>query len=561
MKRRLISISILLLLLVSTTTSAFAQTYLFSLDEQVVHVFWNEDGTLAVDYNFTFTNDPSADSLDVVDVGLPNKNYVLSSVKADVGGKPVSRIEDSPYVTGVAVELGNNSIPAGKTGTVHVYVGTVKKVLYPDDNDKDYISGVFSPTWFDSKYVNGQTKTTVTFHLPPGVQPEEPRWHSAPAGFPTEPQTSMDEQGRVTYTWQNDHANGYTQYKFGASFPAKYIPDSAVTRPDPYAWVYAIIGGFLSILPCLIFIGIFVLIMVFSVRAARRRSMAYLPPAISIEGHGIKRGLTPVEAGLLMELPTDKILTMILFSLIKKSAAKVTKRDPLEIEAIDPRPQGLYQYEEQFLDAFTTAGEKGKQRKALQNMMVDLVKSLAAKMKGFSRKETVAYYKEIMNKAWAQIESADTPEVKSAKYDEVMDWTMLDKDFEDHTRDVFHGGPVILPTWWGHYDPVFSSSIPHTGHLASSPVQPSSPVSSEGGKISMPTLPGADFAAGMVMGMQNMATSVVGNISDFTSRVTNITNPAPKYTSSSRGGGGGGHSCACACACAGCACACAGGGR
>jgi len=47
--------------------------------------------------------------------------------------------------------------------------------------------------------------------------------------------------------------------------------------------------------------------------------MQYLPPKISIEGKGIKRGLTAVEAGILLEEPLDKILTMILFGLIKKN--------------------------------------------------------------------------------------------------------------------------------------------------------------------------------------------------------------------------------------------------
>ena len=46
-------------------------------------------------------------------------------------------------------------------------------------------------------------------------------------------------------------------------------------------------------------------------------------------------------------------------------------------------------------------------------MTVKLVNSLSDKMKGFSRKETVAYYKSIMERAWQQIEAAGTPEVKS----------------------------------------------------------------------------------------------------------------------------------------------------
>jgi hypothetical protein len=179
-------------------------------------------------------------------------------------------------------------------------------------------------------------------------------------------------------------------------------------------------------------------------------------------------------------------------------------------------------------------------------------------MKGFSRKETVDYYKNIIDTAWQQVASAGTPEVKSQKFDENIDWAMADKGFEDKTRDVFHSGPVFVPSWWWRYDPMLSHQPMSTTHTAST--MPSTPSSSQGGSFSMPTLPGGEFAAGMVVGMQNFAGNVVGNVTDFAGSITNATNPVPKTTSSG-GGGGGGHSCACACACAGCACACAGGGR
>ena len=40
---------------------------------------------------------------------------------------------------------------------------------------------------------------------------------------------------------------------------------------------------------------------VWGVYSGRSRKLKYFPPKISIEGHGIKRGLTAVEAGILME--------------------------------------------------------------------------------------------------------------------------------------------------------------------------------------------------------------------------------------------------------------------
>ena len=65
-------------------------------------------------------------------------------------------------------------------------------------------------------------------------------------------------------------------------------------------------------------------------------SSQYLPPKIQIEGHGIKRGLTAVEAGILMEQPLDKVMTMILFGVVKKNAATVVTRDPLKLQLVTP---------------------------------------------------------------------------------------------------------------------------------------------------------------------------------------------------------------------------------
>jgi hypothetical protein len=187
-------------------------------------------------------------------------------------------------------------------------------------------------------------------------------------------------------------------------------------------------------------------------------------------------------------------------------------------------------------------------------MTVKLVRSVSEKMKGFSRRETIDYYKNIMEKAWEQVEGADTPEVQGQLFDKNLEWTMLDKDYDDHTRRVFHG-PVFVPMWWGRYDPTYPR--PASGPKVSSPSSTSTP--------SVPRLPGSDFASSVVIGVQTFSQKVIGNVTDFTSRVTNVTNPPPKPTSSGsrggRSGGGGGRSCACACACAGCACACAGGGR
>jgi hypothetical protein len=566
MKKRMLNLLVLLVVFLSFPGSALAQDYSFRLDQNYVDVFWNEDGTMSLKYQMVFYNEPSGHTIEYVDLGLPNSSFDTSSITANVDGKPVSYISSSEFEgqgnSGVAIALGNNSIPPGQSGTVNIEVGTVRDVLFTDDQDSAYASAVFAPAYFISSVINGTTDIKVTFHLPPGVQPDEPRWHAAPSGFPEQPITGHDGYGNITYTWRNPTADGSKRYLFGASFPSSYIPVASVSSPTVVDRAYNrfnidpdAIMGFLCFGSVFGFIA---LVTVLGTVNERRRKMKYLPPKIRIEGHGIKRGLTAVEASILMEHPADKVMTMILFSVIKKGAAQVTSRDPLKLDIIEPQPDGLHSYEIDFLQAFSEKNARTRRSK-LQSLMVALIKSVSQKMKGFSHKETVAYYQKIMEKAWQQVEAAETPEVKSEKFDENMGWTMLDRDFDRRTQDVFRTGPVFVPIWWGRYDPGWARSA--GGTLKSAPKGAPS-VGGGSSAPSMPSLPGGAFAASVVGGIQNFAGDVVGNITDFTSGVTNKTNPIPKSTSS--GGwksGGGGSSCACACACAGCACACAGGGR
>ncbi len=554
--KKIFLITLVLLLTLGIVVNVSAQSsYLFSVDKEDVNVYWNADGSQSLDYVWVFANGANSHPIDFVDVGMPNGNFDISNATADVNGNAVD-VSTSDYQgsgTGFAVKMGAQTIGAGASGTVHVRVENITGVLYPDSGDSKYASGDFAPTYFGSQYLSGATALTMTFHLPPNMKETEPRWHTAPSGFPAEPQAAYDAENRVTYTWFSPSASASEQYTFGASFPASYVPaDTIVTTSalDAIVGMFVMVFGFIaSSLPCLIFIGIFIGVPILSVVQNNRRKLQYMSPKVSIEGHGIKRGLTAVESAALMETPLDKVMTMILFGAIKKNAASVKTREPLELDIVEPSPEGLNDYEISFLKAFKISDKRARQ-KGLQDMMVALIKSVAEKMRGFSRAETVDYYKSIMEKAWQQIEAANTPEVKSQKLDEALEWTMLDKNYDDRTRRVF-SGPMYAPMWWGNYDPTYRSTPTSGGKVLPTNIPSSS------GKQG---LPGADFAASMVTGVQTFSQSVIGNVSAFTEKVTGVTNPPPPPSRSSGGHSGGG-GCACACACAGCACACAGGGR
>lgn len=580
LKRVFLLLSLLLLLI--PVGSVQAQEYRFSLTAYEVEAYLEADGTLTLYYYMAFQNEPSAHEIDFVDLGLPTTQYKLSDIKAEIDGMEMPEVNDSAYVNGAELALGEYAIQPGQSGVVTAWVYGVKGVLSPYDGEDrtDYANFLFTPNYFGAQYDRSKnTEYRMTIILPPAVGAEEGVWYE-PSGWPgsSEPEATLTTDGRVNYSWYTTNADVHSQYLFGAAFPASAIPEGILVTEKPIfdnggstvSPVPSLFSRIWRVVSCgffpLFFVGLTILGLVQSKKQTDKRKMQYLPPKISVEGKGIKRGLTAVEAGILLEQPLDKVLTMILFGLLKKEAITVINRDPLKIDKVESMPEGLYPYEQAFLIAFLDSN-KAKRQAGIKSLMIDLVKSVADKMKGFSAKETKEYYQDIIRRAWVAVESAQTPEIKSAQYDHTLEWTMLDKEFNDRTERTFTGTPVFVPRWWPRYDPTYRPVV-SSGGSGGGVAVPTPASSSSGGSrpsINLPSLPGSDFAASMVTGASNMAASVIGNVTDFTSGVTSRTNPIPVTTSRSGSGGfrgsGGGSSCACACACAGCACACAGGGR
>jgi hypothetical protein len=528
---------------------SWGEQYLFSLDKNISHIYINKDGSMDVEYWLTFTCQPGYHPIDIVDIGMPHEDYDLSSVQADTGGVQLTDIRPSEYVKpGVEIHLGSKTIGGGQTDTLHVRFN-IPKMVYYDDEDKSYASVEFVPTWFSEDFVEGTTYLEVNFHFPPGVTGDQTKWH-----YQEFTSTSLVDD-RLVFTWVNEKASGAEPYQFGVSFPNQYVDVVYKAPLIDFAALGKKLSNVLGIPICWVagVLGFFWLIVWASLSGQKRRRMKYLPPSLSVEGVGVKRGLMAVEAAILLETPLNKVLTMILFGLLKKGAVTVLSDDPLRLEVADPRPQGLREYEEGFLDCVSSRGKLSEQ--PLRKGIVKLVQDVNKKMKGFSRKDTAAYYRDIVSRAWQQVEGDETPEVKSQHFDEGLEWMMLDEEFEDRTERTFRGGPVFVPVWWHRYRP-WASSAP-------SPKPSTAAPTSKRGPVSLPTLPGAAFASTIVTGMQKTADKVVSSVERFTGGVTQTTNPPPVRASASSGRsrGGGGCACACACACAGCACACAGGGR
>jgi hypothetical protein len=533
------------LILLLPTDCVRAQDYSFTVPSNLVSVYIQEDGSVDIVYDITFTNDPGAHVIDIVDIGMPNDYYDLSSAKATIDGLPVTGIYKSEWLkTGVEIHLGSNQILPGETGTVHLEINN-PHMVYQDDQDQEYASVRFYPHFYEDTG-HGTMYLRMTMNFPPGVQPEETRYHDL------EFTEAYVEGDRPVMVWTNTDARADQQYQFGVSFPKKYVRE--VYSPPSFDFGGAILGLigslFGALLPVTICGGIALWIIIGIVVGARKqraRLMDYMPPLVSVEGLGIKRGLTAVEAAILLEAPLNRVLTMIMFGLVKKGAARVKSDKPLKLEKADPLPEGLHSYENEFLAAVKKDG--GLSEKELVGVTTKLIKDVSQKMKGFHAKDTIAYYRDIVTQAWKQVEGAKTPEV----VDENLEWMMADEEFETQLPGTFGSQPVPMPAWW------WIPSTPSTTSTAK-------PVS---GKPALPTgaprtVSASQMADSVVRGIGNVSNTIVGSLSTFTARVTGVTHPVPVVKSSGGGGrssGGGGHSCACACACAGCACACAGGGR
>lgn len=583
-----------LLILVLLTVPAAAQ-YSFELPRMEATVAVNRDGTCDLYYAVTFVDRSWVQPIDIVDIGMPRDTYDLETAAAwmtppvaadsldyrnpdavnaytqsctDAGTLiPLSGIYTSEYVDpGVEVHLAPY-INDGELATL-IFQIKIYHIVYPDSDKEDYASVEFSPTWYGADFVQGTQDLTLKIVFPPGVTPEETIYHEREFDY-TGVLGEGDSQ-QLVFVWHDPAAPTGSQLEnVGVSFPRSYLDADAVYETSAleefFKWLWGFIVGIFSTLGwCLVPIVFFVLSAILSLSGRRRRRLKYLPPSASVEGVGIKRGLTAVEAGVVMELRLDRILNLIIFGLLKKGRLEVTSRDPMRLKALpaaqplgaDAGPEKLRPYEVEFLAGIDDIGTL--KQAEVRKVFINLINGVNKKMKGFSRRETRDYYRAIIAKAWKQVEEAGDDNLKVENWDRDLEWVMMDEDFDGRTRRVFDDVVIVnTPYWWGYYGGY--SGTPSSGGAHGG----MSGGTSGGAPDRLPTLPGSQFANEMTKGATGFAGSIMGDVGSFTGGVTTVTNPVPVSTSSGHwsGGGGGGGGCACACACAGCACACAGGGR
>ncbi len=534
----LVPLSALFVLMVFVGAAFAAWEGTFHLEHEWVKIWINpEDGSIDLLYDISITLD-SGDDINFVLIGQPQRDFTIGSAMDQYGHNLKAADVSSGSDYRVQVNL-SSPLMAGQTVRFNLTTN-VARMIYEDTQTN--VGMKFTPTWWEEARV---LDLQVQIVLPPGVTVEnvtttEELWNGT---FPEDDQLSV--------FWQREDLSKDQRYTFGVSFPKDYV-QSYKARPTGAVAFLQQYG------PALLIFGVSIVGIGAVVYLVRKRP--YLKPSISMETLGIRRGLTAVEASYLLDVKPTRIVTEILYSLLRKRAVWVESTTPaLKLKIMEQfqdktgtRETPLRYYEIDFLNAIKKDGTLDEEK--LAKTIVFLRRTVEEKLRGYCRRDTIDYYRKIVAKAWEQVEQAGTPELASKAYDQQLLWLFLDPNYRSRTKTAFRD-KVFEPTpfwFWYWYSYRYYHSKPTYQPNIKTPTKSAKP----------PTIPGADFANNIATAVEKTSNNIVTNLEKFANAIV----PTPTAKSSTRPA----HhrsscvcacaACACVCACVSCACACASGG-
>lgn len=511
-----------------------AQANLYRVDHQWAQIFINDDGTIDLTYNLTVT--VIQGSLTAFDLGQPNRDFTIGEAVDQYG----NQLRTYSYTPDVASVDFNRPLVEGETIWYTITTNVAGMISNDTTNPGNY-GMQFIPQWIEDVPIND---ARVQIVLPMGVQVGDVKTTETFYNG-----TSIVE-GRLAVYWERPQIAAGERFMVGVSFPARYLPNYTPTEGE---------DDFSPLLVALVVFVVVAVIFLFIFIVAKMSKSSYQTPKISMETLGIKRGLTAVEASYLLDMKPPQLVTEILYSLLQKRAVWVEENKPsLRLKVLPPyenkvgtKENPLRYYEIDFLNSLKADGTLDEEK--LAKTVMFLRDTVEEKMKGYSRKDTIDYYRKIVAQAWAQVEQAGTPELASNAYNEQLLWLMMDPNQRTRTETVFHDRPFQpqpLWFWWWYGYTIYH---PHPTY------RPNINAPAQSGPA--PAIPGADFANTIATSLEKTSSNIVVNLEKF---ANSILPPPPKASHQPARKGSdcvcACAACACACACVSCACACAGGG-
>jgi len=535
----LISIALVIVFALATISTVNAQERVYHIEHEWAKIWINQDGTIDLFYDVSLTLD-SGREINYVFIGQPQRDFTVGEAVDQYGHSLAKSDASSGSDYKVQVNL-YEPLSTGQTIRFNLTTN-VAHMIWEDTQNEGNVGMQFTPMWWEQASVNDLRILVI---LPTGVNSEMVKttkvlWDN-----------TVVEDGRLGIYWETQNLSPDERYPVGVSFPAQYVQNYE-TQPTG---VIAFFQNYGLILVAAVF-GIIVIVIV--IHAARKKS--YLNPQVSMETLGIRRGLTAVEASYLLDMKPTQIVTEILYSLLQKRAVWVESTNPaleLRIMPLFKNKTGtadnpLRYYEIDFLHALKDDGSLDEEK--LVHTVIFLRETVEQKLRGYSRRDTVDYYRKIVTKAWTQVEQAGTIDLASKAYDEQLLWLMLDPNYRSRTETTFRDrafepSPLWFWYWYGyhHYNP-----HPTYKPNVDAPTKAAKP----------PTIPGAEFANNIATAVEKTSSNIVTDIEKFANAIIPIQTEKASHVPARREAGCvcACAACACACACVSCACACAGGG-
>ena len=526
----------------SVASSVNAADIVYSISHEWAQIFINQDGTIDLTYNITLA--VTSGTIHGFYVGQPKGDFSFSSSQAAVDQYGNSlQVTDASSGSDYRVDVTlNQPLTAGQSVWFEVTTNVAGMINNDTENPGNF-GMQFIPQWTNIPI----NDVRVQIVLPPDVTVSDVK--TLPDKFWNNTSTV---EGNLAVFWQTTILQENQQYTIGVSFPARYMPNY---NPSAGGGNLGSLGPYL---PLLIFLFIFA-IFIIGIIILKARKSGYASPKLSMESLGIRRGFTAVEASYLLDMKPTQIVTEILYSLLQKRAvwAEATKPS-LKLRVLPPyenktgsTENPLRHYEIDFLAALKAGGTLDEVK--LAQTVMSLRDTVEEKLRGYTRKDTIDYYRKIVTQAWTQVERAGTVELASNAYDEQLLWLLLDPNQRARTVTVFRDQtiqPNPLWFWWWYG---YTTYHPHPTYTPNVNVPTQS--------VKPPAIPGAEFANNIATAVENTSSSIVLNLEKF---ANSILPPAPKASHEPARHGASCvcacHACACACACVSCACACAGGG-
>ena len=539
-KTKTILLTLLLVLACTSIISQVSAQRQYYFEQEWAKIWINQDGSIDLFYNISLTLD-SGDNINWISVGQPTYDFTIGPAQDQFGNTLQTSDISTSNDYKVRVDL-NSPLREGET-IWFTLTTNVAKMIFEDQINPGNDGMQITLSWFPAAILDSR----VTIILPPQVVQDDVKTGSLLWS------NTLIEDDRLAIYWEKQNSQPDERFDVAVSYPKQEGWTSFTQTSDDLTglfdsfWILLLVGG-------LIFAILIVIVL-------SKQKLPYIKPTVGIESLGLLRGLTAVEASYLLDLKPPKIVTEILYSLLKKNAVwiqstkpslKFTIQKPYQNKA-GTKQNPLRYYEIDFLNAIKENGALDE--KKLAKTIMFLRSTVETKLKGYCRKDTIDYYKKIVDKAWKQVQAAQTADLASQAYDEKLLWLFLDNKLQDKTQSAFQNqsfNPNPMWFWFWYSTGPYQQKTPNK-----SITKPPTPTQRA------PSIPGADFANNIATAVENSANNIVVSLEKF---ANSILPPPPREKTSKQPA----HTkakcvcacaaCACACACVSCACACAGGG-